>query len=77
MLRVDNGNFVLIKQFLKMFFTCKMENQQKCELSQLNEILDDFIFDNSNNINAIETEILKQQSNGPHNKSEKFDNDLS
>ena len=77
MLRLDNGNFVLIKHFLKMFFTCKNKNQQKCELSQLNETLDDFIFGNGTNINAIENEILKQQPNGPHNKSEKFDNDLS
>ena len=43
----------------------------------MNEILNDFIIRNGTNVNAMESETLEQQTNGPHNDFENFDNSLS
>ena len=60
-----------------MVCTRKNKNQQKRKLSLLNRTLNDFIIGNGTNVNAMENETLEQQTNGPRNDFEKFNNYLS
>ena len=57
--------------------TRKKKNQQRRQLSQLNETLNDFIIANGSNVNVMENETLELQTNGPHNDFERFYNSLS
>ena len=50
----------------------KKRNQQKKQLSHLNETLNDFIIGKSTNVIAVENETLEQQTNGQHNDFERF-----
>ena len=47
------------------------------QLSQLNGTLNDFSIGSSTNLNAVENETLEQQTNGPHNDFERFNNSSS
>ena len=60
-----------------MVSTRKKKNQQKKQLCQLNETLNDFLIGNGTNENAMKKQTLEQQANGPHNNFEKFDNSCS
>ena len=48
------------------------KNQQKRQLSYLNETLDDFVVGNDNNMGATENEKLEQQTNSPNDELEMF-----
>ena len=54
-----------------MVSTRKKKNQQKRQLSQLAETLNDFVIGNSVNVNVWENEILEQQTNGQPSDFEK------
>ena len=62
---------------MKIVSTRKKKNKQKMQLSQVNEILNDFNIGSSTNVNAVENETLEQQTNGPHNDFERFNNSSS
>ena len=55
-----------------MVSTRKKRNQQKKQLSQLNETLNDFITGNGTNVSAMENETLEQLTIGQHNDFERF-----
>ena len=72
MLHVDIYYFVLIEPFGKMVSAGRKKNQQKRQLSQLNETLNDFITGNGTTVSAMLNETLEQQTNGQHNDFERF-----
>ena len=47
-----------------MVSTRKEKNQQKKQLSRLNETSNDFIFGNNSNMGVTENESLEQEANG-------------
>ena len=51
----------------------KKKNQQKRQLSQLDEPLNHFAFGNSVNVNLLEIENLEQQTKGQPNGFERVD----
>ena len=55
-----------------MVSTRKRRNQQKTQLSHLNETLNDFIIGNGSNVSAMENEILQQQTDGQQKDFERF-----
>ena len=55
----------------------KKKNQQKRQLSWLDETLKDFIIGNGTSVNAMENEILGQQTGGPYKIVEGFYNSSS
>ena len=57
-----------------MVSTRKKKNQQKRQLSQLDQTLNDFVVGNSVNVNVSESENLEQQTNGQPNDFEIVDN---
>ena len=59
-----------------MVSTCKKKKQQKRQLSQLAEALNDLVIGNSVNENVLESEKLEQQNNAFSNDFEKIDNSV-
>ena len=59
-----------------MVSTCKKKNQQKRQLSQLDETLNDNVIGNSVNVIVSESENLEQQTDGQCNDSERVDNSV-
>ena len=59
---------------MKLVCTRKEINQQKRQLSQLDETLNDFVIDDIINVNVSENEKLEQQTNGQPNDFERVDN---
>ena len=59
-----------------MVSTRKKKNQQKKQLSQLDETLHDIVIGNSVSLNVSESENLEQQTDGQCNDSERVDNTL-
>ena len=57
-----------------MVSTRKKKNQQKRQLSQLDQTLNDFVVGNSVNVNVSESENLEQQTNGQPNDFERVEN---
>ena len=57
-----------------MVSTRKKENQQKRQLSHLEETLNDSAIGNSVNVNVLEKENLGQETNGQHNDFGRLDN---
>ena len=55
-----------------MVSTRKKENQQRRQLSQLDETLYDFVIGNSVNANVSGNENLEQETNGQSNDLERF-----
>ena len=53
-----------------MVSTRKKKNQQKRQVSQLEETLNDFVIGNSVNVNVSESETLEKQTNGQSNDFE-------
>ena len=58
---------------MKLVSTRRKKNQQKRQLIQLDETLNDFVFGNNVNSNVSESEKLKQQTNGQPNGFKRFD----
>ena len=54
-----------------MVSTRKKKNQQKRQLSQLDETLNDFVIGNNVNVNVLENEHLEQETNGQSNDLER------
>ena len=54
--------------------TRKKKNQQKKQLSQLDETWIDFVIDNSVNVNVLESETLEQLTNVQSKGFERDDN---
>ena len=59
---------------MKLVSTQKKQNQQKRQLSHLDETLIDSAIGNSVNVNVSEKEALEQETNGQHNDSGRLDN---
>ena len=59
-----------------MVSTRKKKSQQKRQLSQSNETLNDLVIGKSVNVNVSESENLEQRSNGSSNGSERVDNSV-
>ena len=59
-----------------MVSTRKKKNQQKTQLSQLDETLNDIVIGNSVNVNVLESKKLEQQINGQSNDFERADNSV-
>ena len=59
---------------MKLIATSKEKGQQKKQLSQLDETLNDFVFGNSVNVNVSESENMEQHSHGQPNHFERVDN---
>ena len=57
-------------------FYSEEKNQQKKQLSQLDETLNDFVIGNDENVNVSENEKLGQKINGQCNDSEIIDNSV-
>ena len=57
-----------------MVFTRKKKNQEKRQLSQLVETLNDFVMGNSVNVNVLESVKLEQRTNGQPYDFERVDN---
>ena len=55
-----------------MVSTPEKKNQQKTQLSLLNETLNDFVIRNNTNVSATENETLEQQTDGLNNDFERF-----
>ena len=55
-----------------MVSTRKKKNQQKRQLSYLNETLNDFIHGSNTNMGVSETENLEQQASGRHRDFERI-----
>ena len=56
-----------------MVYTRKKNNQQKRQLNPLEETLNDFVIDNSVNVNILESENLEQLTNGQSNDFKRAD----
>ena len=63
MLPGDIGKTWLIKNFVKKVSTRKKKNQERRQISQLDETLNDFVIGNNVNVNVLESENLEQQCN--------------
>ena len=57
----------LIEKIAKLVYTRKKKNQQKRQLNSLEETLNDFVINNSVNVNNLEFKILEQKTNGQSN----------
>ena len=57
---------------MKMVSTHKKKNEQKRQVSQLNETLIDFIIGNNTNMGVTEKEKLERQASGRHRIFEKI-----
>ena len=62
------------QHFVKMVSTRKMKNQQKRQLSHLDETLNDSAIGNSVNVNVSERETLEQEANCQPNDFRRLDN---
>ena len=60
-----------------MISTRKKKNQQKNQLSQLNETLSDFISGNNTNMGLSEKENWEQQASGGHRNFDRIDENAS
>ena len=56
----------------KKFSTRKKRNQQKKQLNQLNETLNDLVIGNITNVNVIENESFESQIDGFFNNAERI-----
>ena len=59
-----------------MISTGKKNNQQKRQLSQLNETLNDFVTGNNVNVNVSDCGKLEQQTNVQSNDFDRIDNSV-
>ena len=62
------------QHFAKMVSTQKKKNQQKRQLSHLDETLNDSAIGKSVKVNVSEKENLEQETNGQHNDFGRLDN---
>ena len=62
----------------KLVSTCKRRNQQKNQLSQLNETLNDFVIVINTNVGVMENETVEPQTDGRYNNWKRiFDDEIN
>ena len=63
---------VLIQLFPQIVSKRKKNNNQRSQISQLNETLNDFVIGNTTNVSAARNETLEPQTNGFYHYFEKI-----